>query len=82
MCVCPSPGGGVLPYLGMVGRFSIPIWILILYLTQSDCPLFLQKKIGLSLSDLDPGILGPKFCLTFHQKVLLNRFYAFCINCP
>ncbi len=37
-------------------------------------PLFLQKKIGLSLSHLIPWILGPKCGLIFHQNVLFNRF--------
>ncbi len=38
-------------------------------------PLFLQKKIGLSLSHLVPEILGPKVSLIYHQNVLFNRFY-------
>ncbi len=32
-------------------------------------PLFLQKKISLSLSHLLSQILGPKFGLIFHQNV-------------
>ncbi len=42
--------------------------------------LFLQKKIGLSLSHLVPEILGPKVGLVFHKNVLFNRFKTFCIN--
>ncbi len=45
-------------------------------------PLFLQKKIRLSISHLVPEILGPKVGLIFHQNVLFNRFKAFCINFP
>ncbi len=32
-------------------------------------PLFLQKKIGFSLSHLVPEILGPKVGLIFHQNL-------------
>ncbi len=42
--------------------------------TQSDCPQFLHKKIGFSLSHLVPEIRGPKVDLIFHQNVLFNRF--------
>ncbi len=42
-------------------------------------PLFLQKKICLSLSHLVPEILGPKVGLFFHQNVLFNLFKAFYI---
>ncbi len=37
-------------------------------------PLFLEKKIGWSLSHLVPEILGPKVGLIFHQNVLFDRF--------
>ncbi len=37
-------------------------------------PLFLQKKISLSLSHLVPEILGPKVDLFFHENVLFNSF--------
>ncbi len=40
-------------------------------------PLFLQKKIGLSLSHLVPEILGPKVGLIFHQNVFFTRFKHF-----
>ncbi len=43
-------------------------------------PLFLQKRIGLSLSHLVWEILWPKVGLICHQNVLFNIFYAFCIN--
>ncbi len=50
-----------------IGPYFIPPYNLI------DA-LFLQKKIGLSLSHLVPEILGAKFGLIFHQNVLFNRF--------
>ncbi len=65
----------------VLGIFN-PIGSLFYTSTQSDCPLFLQKKIGFSLSHLVPEILGPKVGLIFHQNVLFNRFKAFCINFP
>ncbi len=37
-------------------------------------PLILQKKIGLSLSHLDPEILRPKGGLIYQQNVLFNSF--------
>ncbi len=40
-------------------------------------PLFLKKKIGLSLSHLVPEILGPEVDLTFHVNVLFNSLYQF-----
>ncbi len=45
-------------------------------------PLFLQKKICLSLSHLVLEILGPKIGQIFHHNVLFNRYKAFCINFP
>ncbi len=36
--------------------------------------LFLQKKIGLSISHLVPKIFEPKVDLIFHQNVLFNSF--------
>ncbi len=75
----PPGGWGVLPYLGMVGRF------------RGDDPCFgefqsdwvpILEKIGLYLSHLFPDILGPKVGLVFQQKVSFNRFKAICINFP
>ncbi len=84
-------GGGVLPYLCMVGRFCgddprfcdfQSDWVPILYLnTIRLTPSFSRKKICLSLSHLVPEILGPTVGLMFHHNVLFNRFKAFCINC-
>ncbi len=42
--------------------------------SQSDCLLFLWKKIGLFLSHLVPEILVPKVGLIFHYNVLFNSF--------
>ncbi len=39
-------------------------------------PLFLLKKIGLSLTHLIPEILGHKFGLIFYQNVLFNSFLS------
>ncbi len=62
-------------YLGMVGRFFVetfdPIGSLIYASTLID-HIFLQKKIGLSLSHLVPQI--PNASLIFHQNVLFNSF--------
>ncbi len=78
-----APGGGVLPYLGMVGRFRgddprfwefRSDWVPILYLSTIWLTPSFWRKIGLSLSHLVPEILGPKFGLFFHQNVLFNRF--------
>ncbi len=38
-------------------------------------PLFLQKKIRLSLSHLVIEILGPRLGLIFHQNALFNSFF-------
>ncbi len=77
-----KPGGGVLPYLGMVGRFldddpRFSICNLIGSLLYSVNPidlLFLQTKINLSLSHLVPEILGLKVGLIFHQMYYLTYF--------
>ncbi len=76
-----SPGVGT-PILGhgkggstvMTPGFEIcdPTGSLFYVSTRSDCPLFLHKKICLSLSHLVPEILGPKVALPFHQNVLFN----------
>ncbi len=67
-CHRANPGRGTLPYLGMIGRYHIDDarscdfqsnWVPILRLDQID-PLFLQKKISLSLLHLVPEILGSK----------------------
>ncbi len=57
----------------VLGIFS-PIGSLFIPQHNPIDPLFLQKKIGLSLSHLVPEILGPKVGLFFHQIVLFNRF--------
>ncbi len=75
--------GWVLPYLGMVWRSAVmtpfyrfPIRLGPYFISPHDPidPLFLQKRIGLSLSHLVPEILGPKVGKIFHQNVLFNRF--------
>ncbi len=43
-------------------------------------PLFLQKKISLSLSHLVSDILGPKVGLMFIKMYYLTIFMHFCIN--
>ncbi len=72
---CP----GVLPYLGMVGRFhgDDPCfgdlqseWVPILYLNMIGLTSSFCRKNGLSLS---PEILGPKVGIIFHQNTLFNR---------
>ncbi len=88
----PYPGGGgVLPYLGMVGKFRgydprfgdfQSDWVPILYPTQYNWPTLSTEKIGLSLSHLVQEILGSKVGLIFYQNVLFNRFNAFYINFP
>ncbi len=76
-------GGGELPYLDMVGRFSgddprfgdfQSDWVPILYLITIRLTPLSEEKISLSLSHLVPEILGPKFGLIFHQNVLCNIF--------
>ncbi len=79
----------VLPYLGMVGRFrgddphflrfSDVIGSLFYNTSRSEWPSLSVKKNGLSLSHFVPEIFGPKVGLNFHQNVLYNSFYAFCI---
>ncbi len=79
----------VLPYLGMVGMFSVddphfwdfdPIGSQFHAPSRSDWPSLSAEKIGLSLSHLVSEIFGPKFGLIFQQNWLFNCFYAFCIN--
>ncbi len=82
-----------LPYLGMVGKFRCddpPFWEFSIRLGPYFIPqqnlidtLFLQKKIGLSLSHLVPEILGPKIGQFFHQNVflkILSILYQFSLN--
>ncbi len=82
-------GGGVLLYLGMVGKFCngdprfwdfrsnrVSILCLItIWLTPS-----FYRKIVFSLSHLVSEILGPNVGQIFHQNVLFNSFYVFCIT--
>ncbi len=74
-------GGGVLAYLGMLGRFRIddPLlgdcqsdWVLILYHNTIRLTISFCRKICLFLSHLVSEILGPKVGLIFHQNVLFN----------
>ncbi len=79
-----QPLGRVLLNLGMVGRFRgddprfwdfQSEWVPILCLsTFSDWCSLSAEKIGLSLSQLVPEILGPKIGKIFHQNVLFNSF--------
>ncbi len=43
-------------------------------------PLFLQRKVRLSLSHLFPEVLGTKAGMIYYQLVLFNCFLVFCIN--
>ncbi len=90
---CPKRGGGrgVLPYLGMIGRFCgddprfgdfQSQWVPILYLNTIRLTPLSAEIIGLSLLHLVPEILGPKVGEMFDQNVLFNRCKAFCINFP
>ncbi len=68
-------GGGVLLYLGMVGRFRSddPLfcnfrsdWVPMLWLNQIRWPPLSAEKLSLSISHLVPEILGHKGGLIFH----------------
>ncbi len=76
---------GGTPILGMIGRFHSDDpcywdfqseWVPILYLNI----IFLQKKIGLSLSHVVPEILRPKVGLIFHKSVFFLQILSICIN--
>ncbi len=75
--------GGILPYLGMVGRFRgddpglwdiQSDWFLFYTSAQSDWPPLSAEKIGLSLLYLVPEIIVLKVLIILHQNVLFNRF--------
>ncbi len=74
--VCFPWPGWVLPYLGIVWRFpcedpflfSIRLGSYFIPQHIRIDPLFLQKKIGLSVSHLLLQIIGPKVRLYFHTK--------------
>ncbi len=78
----PTTPQWALPYMGMFGRFCgddppfeifYPTGSLFYVSSRSDRPPFLQIfYFFLSLSYLDPEILGSKVGLNFHQNVLFN----------
>ncbi len=55
-----------------LGGFSIRLGRYFISQHNPIDPLFLEKKIGLSLSHLVPEILRPKVGIIFHQNVFFN----------
>ncbi len=67
-------GREVLPWWPPCWGFSIRLGPYCIPQHNPIGPLFLQKKIGLSLLHLVPEMLGPKMDLIFHQNVFCIKF--------
>ncbi len=75
-----------LPNMKVLGNFgkSVPAFLTFSNLIGSQLnrvdPLYLYKKISLSLSHLVPEIIWPKVGFIFHQNQSFNHLEAFCTN--